>query len=30
MGDVEIDNEDGDEEQNGRRQDNITLEKHKG
>ena len=30
MGDVEIDNEGGDEEQNTRRQDNGTLEKHKG
>jgi len=30
MGDVEIDNEGGDEEQDPRRQDNGTLEKHKG
>jgi hypothetical protein len=30
MGDVEIDNEGNDEEQNTRRQDNGTLEKHKG
>jgi hypothetical protein len=29
MGDVKIDNEGDDEEQNTRRQDNGTLEKHK-